>query len=96
MNFLWNGKNDDWDKDGKLAEECNANGINYTKLEKISESKEIELEQKISCNQNEQRASGHWGVPLMKYQNMPFYGQDRFDLLCWYLTRDSLQKACLE
>ena len=31
--------------------------------------------------------AGHWGVPLMVFEEEPFYGQDRFDHLLWRMKR---------
>jgi 2-hydroxychromene-2-carboxylate isomerase len=41
----------------------------------------------------DRRAAGQWGVPLMVFDGEPFYGQDRFDLLCWRLTQRGLAKS---
>ncbi|HIG40016.1 MAG TPA: hypothetical protein EYQ14_05675 [Gammaproteobacteria bacterium] len=35
---------------------------------------------------------GHGGVPLMVYQNEPFFGGDRFDQFVWRLQQSGLTR----
>ena len=35
------------------------------------------------ANEKAHAASGHWGVPTFVFENEPFFGQDRIDLLIW-------------
>jgi len=35
------------------------------------------------------RAAGHRGVPAIVLEGEPFFGQDRFDVLMWRLSRRS-------
>ena len=51
------------------------------------------LNAEIEKNQQAQRAAGHWGVPLMVFGGEAFYGQDRFDMLCWRLSESGLGKS---
>ena len=37
----------------------------------------------IAGNEQDHAASGHWGVPTFAFENEPFFGQDRIDLLIW-------------
>jgi len=43
-------------------------------------------------NQTIQLNAGHGGVPLMIFQNEPFFGQDRFDIFYWRLRQSGLTK----
>jgi 2-hydroxychromene-2-carboxylate isomerase len=43
-------------------------------------------------NQMIQLNAGHGGVPLMIFQNEPFFGQDRFDMFYWRLRQSGLTK----
>jgi 2-hydroxychromene-2-carboxylate isomerase len=36
------------------------------------------------------RPSGHWGVPTFVFENEPFFGQDRIDLLIWRMQDKGL------
>jgi 2-hydroxychromene-2-carboxylate isomerase len=46
----------------------------------------------IKANQDAQRLGGHYGVPLMVFDNEPFYGQDRFDQMKWRMTQKGLTR----
>ena len=39
-----------------------------------------------------QERAGHWGVPLMAFENEPFFGQDRFGALKWRMAQTGLLK----
>ena len=43
-------------------------------------------------NQDAQREGGHYGVPLMVFDNEPFFGQDRFDQLIWRMQQNGLTR----
>jgi len=43
-------------------------------------------------NQSGMAATGHGGVPLMVFQNEPFFGGDRFDQFLWRLRQSGLTK----
>ena len=45
----------------------------------------------IDGNGEAQKRCGHWGVPLMAFENEPFFGQDRFEAFKWRLTQNDLQ-----
>ncbi len=49
-------------------------------------------EQVITENEKDQAASGHWGVPTFVFENEPFFGQDRIDLLLWRMQGKGLTK----
>jgi hypothetical protein len=38
-------------------------------------------------------ASGHWGVPTFVFENEPFFGQDRIELLIWRMESKGLRRA---
>ena len=44
----------------------------------------------IEENQAAHRTAGHWGVPLMVFENEPFYGQDRIDLMVWRMRQKGI------
>ena len=47
----------------------------------------------ISANQDALEAAGHWGVPTYVFNNEPYFGQDRIDLLRWRLDKEKLNKG---
>ncbi|HRO02955.1 MAG TPA: DsbA family protein, partial [Terricaulis sp.] len=44
----------------------------------------------IFANQDAQRAAGHYGVPLMVFEEEPFFGQDRLEMLVWRMRQKGL------
>ena len=46
----------------------------------------------VEANQVAQRDGGHYGVPLMVFDDEPFFGQDRFDQLRWRLEQKGLAR----
>lgn len=93
MTLLWDGNTDDWHQGEHLANACQAAGLDFAALDARAESEAHALDAEIERNQEAQRAAGHWGVPLMAFDGEPFYGQDRFDLLCWRLSQRGLRKS---
>ena len=49
-------------------------------------------EQVIAGNEQDHAASGHWGVPTFVFENEPFFGQDRIDLLIWRMESKGLTR----
>lgn len=82
---LWNGKNARWDTSSFLLDSMREIGCDHDRvLEDVDwDSASAEL----SANHSAMLDAGHWGVPLMVYENEPFYGQDRFDQLLWRMKR---------
>jgi hypothetical protein len=46
----------------------------------------------IADNEKAHAASGHWGVPTFVFENEPFFGQDRIDLLIWRMESRGLTR----
>ena len=44
-------------------------------------------------NEQDHAASGHWGVPTFVFENEPFFGQDRIDLLIWRMESKGLKRT---
>ncbi|MBT5780366.1 MAG: 2-hydroxychromene-2-carboxylate isomerase [Rhodospirillaceae bacterium] len=87
MTLLWDGDTDNWHEGEHLAKACGAAGLDFAALDARAGRDADALDAAIESNQEAQRAAGHWGVPLMVFNGEPFYGQDRFDLLCWRLAQ---------
>jgi 2-hydroxychromene-2-carboxylate isomerase len=61
-------------------------------LDKQIDEEAARLDLEISMNQDAQREGGHYGVPLMVFDNEPFFGQDRFDQLIWRMQQNGLTR----
>ena len=49
--------------------------------------------ERVEANTAQLAAIGHWGVPVLKYQDEVFWGQDRIEDLERLLRRDRLERA---
>jgi len=91
MALLWNGATDNWHQGSHLSDACRVAGLEFGALDGRARNEAAGLDAEIERNQEAQRANGHWGVPLMVFDGEPFYGQDRFDMLCWRLAQQGLR-----
>ncbi len=84
--MLWDGSTSDWDKGDHLARAMAASGLELDRV--LTSMPWSEASAVLDANAQAMIGFGHWGVPLMVYQNEPFYGQDRFDQLTWRMRRE--------
>lgn len=78
---IWSGQ--PWTSGNILADAVARAGLDLAKLDNQQVEEAVRLEAEIEANQSAQHKGGHWGVPLMVFENEPFFGQDRIDLLEW-------------
>lgn len=90
MPLLWDGKTDNWHEGAHLGDACARAGLDLALLDRAIEAEPEKYDALIETNQTAQRAAGHWGVPLMVFEDEPFYGQDRFDMLLWRMKQRGL------
>ncbi len=88
---IWSGT-PNWHEGTHLVEAAMRAGLNLGKLDNLIDQHTERYEEKIESNQKAQRAAGHWGVPLMVFENEPFFGQDRFECLKWRMAQKGLAK----
>lgn len=81
VRHFWDGSQPGWDKSDFLADALREIGLSHDTL--LDDYCWSEVEPELSANHDAMMDAGHWGVPLMVYQDEPFYGQDRFDQLLW-------------
>lgn len=85
--MMWSGEVDDWHAGDHLASCLIAAGLDAAAVEKdITENAEA-YDAKLEANEQAQTDAGHWGVPLFVYNDEPFFGQDRIDMLEWRLNQ---------
>jgi len=87
---IWGGiKN--WHEGDVLAKAAKEAGLNLSELESVVNSDATGIDKQIKQNEADQQSGGHWGVPLMVFENEPFFGQDRVDSLLWRMQQKGLQ-----
>lgn len=90
--LIWGGAVTGWHEGQHLADATARAGLNLAELDAQIVAEADRLDAAISANQTAQREGGHYGVPLMVFENEPFFGQDRFDQLKWRMEQSGLAR----
>ena len=89
--LLWDGRVTGWDQGEHLCAAAARAGLRLQDLIQAINGREADYEARLAANGEALRAAGHWGVPTFVFEDEPFFGQDRFDLLMWRLRQRGLQ-----
>jgi 2-hydroxychromene-2-carboxylate isomerase len=89
---LWDGSVKGWNEGDHLARAATAAGFGLSAMDAAIEADPDRYEQVIVENEKAHADSGHWGVPTFVFENEPFFGQDRIDLLIWRMQSRGLTR----
>jgi 2-hydroxychromene-2-carboxylate isomerase len=89
---LWDGTVNGWNEGDHLARAAAAAGFDLTAMDAAISADPDRYESIIAGNEKDHAASGHWGVPTFVFENEPFFGQDRIDLLIWRMESKGLTR----
>jgi 2-hydroxychromene-2-carboxylate isomerase len=89
---IWSGENENWHQGDHLAKAAARAGLDLSHLDAKIAAEPDRYEAIIQANQAAHQQAGHWGVPTMAFENEPFFGQDRLDVLLWRLKQNGLQR----
>jgi 2-hydroxychromene-2-carboxylate isomerase len=89
---LWDGTVKGWNDGDHLARAAEAAGFDLAAMDAAVAADPDRYEEIIADNEKVHTASGHWGVPTFIFQNEPFFGQDRIDLLIWRMQGKGLAR----
>ncbi len=89
---IWSGEVDNWHEGDHLTRALLSAGLDAAAVERRVQHESAEIDAQIARNETDQRAAGHWGVPLFVFQDEPFFGQDRLDQLIWRMRQAGLQE----
>ncbi len=87
---LWDGSVKGWNEGDHLARAAEAAGFDLPAMDAAVAADPDRFEAIIADNEKAHAASGHWGVPTFVFENEPFFGQDRIDLLIWRMESRGL------
>jgi 2-hydroxychromene-2-carboxylate isomerase len=90
--IMWDGTVKGWNEGDHLARAAEAAGFDLAAMDRAIETDPERYESIISDNEKQHAASGHWGVPTFVFENEPFFGQDRIDLLIWRMESKGLMR----
>jgi 2-hydroxychromene-2-carboxylate isomerase len=89
---LWDGTVRGWNEGDHLARAADAAGFDLPAMDAEISANPGPYEKIIADNEKDHAASGHWGVPTFVFENEPFFGQDRIELLIWRLESKGLTR----
>jgi len=89
---IWSGACDEWHEGEHLARAAAEAGLNLQTLEQVIASDAESLDAEIAANEADQKAAGHWGVPLFVFEGEAFFGQDRLNHLVWRMQQHGLKE----
>jgi 2-hydroxychromene-2-carboxylate isomerase len=89
---LWDGSVTGWNEGDHLANAAAAAGFDLAAMDAAIAADPDRYERVIADNEQDHAASGHWGVPTFAFENEPFFGQDRIDLLVWRMESKGLRR----
>jgi 2-hydroxychromene-2-carboxylate isomerase len=89
---LWDGTVKGWNEGDYLASAAAAAGFDLAAMDAAITADPDRYEAIIVDNEKAQAASGHWGVPTFVFENEPFFGQDRVELLIWRMQANGLTR----
>ncbi len=88
---LWGGDVDSWHEGTHLADATARAGLDLGSLDAAIAANPARHDAVIAENQRALEAAGHWGVPTMVFEDEPFFGQDRIELLVWRMKQRGLR-----
>lgn len=89
---LWDGTVKGWNEGDHLARAAAAAGFDLAAMDAAISADPDRYERVIAGNEQDHAASGHWGVPTFVFENEPFFGQDRVDMLTWRMEGKGLAR----
>lgn len=89
---IWSGEVDNWHEGDHLSRAAERAGLDAAELIAAVDADPEHFATVVEANQSDQRAAGHWGVPMMVFGGEPFFGQDRFDQLKWRMEKAGLAR----
>ncbi|MBS0362705.1 MAG: DsbA family protein [Proteobacteria bacterium] len=87
---IWSGETEGWHEGDHLARAAERAGLDLAELDAAVAADPDRYVAVVEKNQVDQRAAGHWGVPMMVFNGEPFFGQDRVDQLVWRMRQQGL------
>jgi 2-hydroxychromene-2-carboxylate isomerase len=89
---LWDGTVKGWNEGDHLARAATAAGFDLAAMDAAISADPDRYERIIASNEQDHATSGHWGVPTFVFENEPFFGQDRIEMLIWRMESRGLAR----
>lgn len=89
--LIWGGA-EGWHEGEHLAGAAARAGLDLATLDAEVAAQPEALDAEIAGNQAALEVAGHWGVPTLVFEDEPFFGQDRIDMVKWRLYQRGLTR----
>ncbi|NCP18746.1 MAG: 2-hydroxychromene-2-carboxylate isomerase [Erythrobacter sp.] len=89
--LIWGGA-ENWHEGDHLAGAAERAGLDFAQLDAEARDNADALDAEIAANQQALEAAGHWGVPTLVFQDEPFFGQDRIEVVKWRMEQAGLAR----
>ena len=89
--MIWGGQ-EGWHEGSYLDRALEAAGLGVEEIIAEVEGDAERLDAEIDGNQDALEAAGHWGVPTLVFDDEPFFGQDRIEMVQWRMEQKGLTK----
>jgi 2-hydroxychromene-2-carboxylate isomerase len=89
--MIWDGTVDGWNTGDHIAKATERAGLTLPAIEQWIADHADQWPSVLDAN-NAALEEYHWGVPVMVFNNEPFFGQDRIALLRWRLEKHGLKR----
>jgi 2-hydroxychromene-2-carboxylate isomerase len=90
--LIWGGTATGWNEGDHLAKAALRSGLDLAEMDSAVAADPDHFDTVIKANQDDQRSGGHYGVPMMVFNDEPFFGQDRFDQMVWRMKAKGLAR----
>lgn len=90
--LLWDGTVDGWNQGTYIASAIARAGLEPGRVEEEIVSNASRYDTIIESNQEALESIGHWGVPTFAFDDEPFFGQDRINMLRWRMKHKGVPK----
>ena len=91
MAMVWGGTVDGWTTGDHIEKATERSGLKLAEIEKWIADNAEQWPETLAAN-NTALEEHHWGVPTFVFNNEPFFGQDKIELLRWRLEKNGLKQ----
>ena len=89
--LIWDGTVDGWNTGDHIEKATERSGLTLPAINKWIAENEKKWPEQLAAN-HAALEEHHWGVPTFLFNNEPFFGQDKIELMRWRLEQNGLKR----
>lgn len=89
--LIFGSGTENWHEGDHLANVASGAGLDLADMDAALASDNGPNEAFVADNEAALAACGHWGVPVLAFNDEPFFGQDRIDMCVWRMKQHGLE-----